>query len=76
VVWPGDLDLAADRLWEMALEQQGRHDALEFLRWSWRWRWRVEAGNDGLQGAFECRECGGDLARLDAELSFGGRHPG
>jgi hypothetical protein len=24
VVWPGDLDMGADRLWEIALEQQGR----------------------------------------------------
>jgi hypothetical protein len=37
VVWPGDLDMGADRLWEMALEQQGRQDAVEFLRWRWRY---------------------------------------
>jgi uncharacterized protein YbdZ (MbtH family) len=37
VVWPGDLDMGADRLWEMALEQQGRQDALEFFRWRWRY---------------------------------------
>jgi hypothetical protein len=33
VIWPGDLDMGADRLWEMALEQRGRKDAVEFLRW-------------------------------------------
>src|SRR5208282_1362817 len=36
VVWSGDLDMGADRLWEMALEQQGRLDAVEFMRWRWR----------------------------------------
>ena len=36
VAWPGELDVGADRLWELALEQSGRQDALEFLRWRWR----------------------------------------
>jgi len=36
VVWPGDLDMGADRLWEMALEQSGHHDIVEFIRWRWR----------------------------------------
>lgn len=36
VVWPGGIDMGADRLWEMTLEQNGRMDALEFLRWRWR----------------------------------------
>ena len=35
VVWPGDLDMGADRLWEIALEQSGHHDAVEFIRWRW-----------------------------------------
>ena len=29
VVWPGDIDMGADRLWEMALEQNGHADAAE-----------------------------------------------
>lgn len=36
VAWPGEIDMGADRLWEMTLEQNGRMDAVEFLRWRWR----------------------------------------
>lgn len=36
VVWPGDIDMGADRLWEMTLGQNGRMDAVEFIRWRWR----------------------------------------
>jgi hypothetical protein len=36
LVWPVDLDMGADRLWEMSLEQNGRGDAAEFIRWRWR----------------------------------------
>lgn len=36
VAWPGELDIGADRLWELSLEQSGRNDAAEFLRWRWR----------------------------------------
>lgn len=36
VVWPGELDVGADRLYEMALEQNGRADAAAFIRWRWR----------------------------------------
>jgi hypothetical protein len=36
LVWPGDLDVGADRLYEMALEQNGRADAVAFIRWRWR----------------------------------------
>lgn len=36
VVWPGELDIGADRLFELALEQNGRSDTVEFLRWRWR----------------------------------------
>ncbi len=37
IVWPvGELDLGADTLWERALEQNGRTDAVEFVRWRWR----------------------------------------
>jgi hypothetical protein len=35
VVWPGEIDMGADRLWEMTLEQNGRMDAVAFLRWRW-----------------------------------------
>jgi transcriptional regulator with XRE-family HTH domain len=28
--------MGTDRLWEMTLEQNGRLDALEFIRWRWR----------------------------------------
>lgn len=37
VVWPGEIDMGADRLWEMSLEQNGYLDALEFIRWRWRY---------------------------------------
>jgi hypothetical protein len=36
IAWPGDLDMGADRVWEMTLEQSGRADAVEFIRWRWR----------------------------------------
>ena len=36
VIWPGEIDMGADRLWEMTLEQNGHLDALEFIRWRWR----------------------------------------
>ena len=36
VVWPGDLDIGATRLLELGLEQGGRADAVEFIRWRWR----------------------------------------
>ncbi|MGH8255580.1 MAG: DUF2442 domain-containing protein [Steroidobacteraceae bacterium] len=36
LVWPGDLDVGADQLYEMALEQNGRRDAAAFIRWRWR----------------------------------------
>lgn len=36
VTWDGGLDMGADRLWEISLEQNGRADAAEFLRWRWR----------------------------------------
>ena len=35
-VWPEDLDIGADRLYEMALEQNGRAGAAAFIRWRWR----------------------------------------
>jgi Protein of unknown function (DUF2442) len=36
VVWPGDLDMGAMRLLEVGLEQNGRADAAEFIRWRWK----------------------------------------
>ena len=36
VAWPGDLDIGAIRLLELGLEQVGRADAVEFIRWRWR----------------------------------------
>jgi hypothetical protein len=36
VVWPGDIDIGAARLLELGLEQGGRGDAVEFIRWRWR----------------------------------------
>jgi hypothetical protein len=36
VVWPGEIDMGAARLLEMALEQAGRADAVEFIRWRWK----------------------------------------
>ena len=36
IAWPGDLDIGADTLWELALEQAGRSDVVEFIRWRWR----------------------------------------
>jgi hypothetical protein len=36
VTWPGGVDIGADRLFELALEQSGRSDAVEFIRWRWR----------------------------------------
>jgi hypothetical protein len=37
VVWPGEIDMGADRLWEMTLEQNGHLDAVEFIRWRGRY---------------------------------------
>ena len=36
VAWPDELDVGADRLLELALEQNGRADAVDFIRWRWR----------------------------------------
>jgi Protein of unknown function (DUF2442) len=36
VEWPGNLDIGADTLWELALRQNGRADAAEFIRWRWK----------------------------------------
>jgi hypothetical protein len=36
VVWPGDLDMGSVRVLEIGLEQAGRADAVEFMRWRWK----------------------------------------
>ncbi len=36
VLWPGDVDIGAAGLLELSLEQAGRADAVEFIRWRWR----------------------------------------
>ncbi len=36
IAWPGDLDIGADTLWELALRQSGQADAAEFIRWRWK----------------------------------------
>jgi hypothetical protein len=36
VAWSNEIDMSADRLLEMSLEQAGRSDAVEFIRWRWR----------------------------------------
>jgi hypothetical protein len=33
IVWPREIDMGADLLWEMTLEQSGRTDAVKFMRW-------------------------------------------
>jgi hypothetical protein len=47
-VWPGDLDIGAARLWELALEQNGHADAAEFIRWRWRHGLSLSAAADAL----------------------------
>jgi uncharacterized protein YbdZ (MbtH family) len=48
IAWPGDLDMGAGRLWEMALEQNGRPDAVEFIRWRWRHGLSLTAAAEAL----------------------------
>lgn len=49
IVWPtGELDMGADTLWQYALEQNGRRDAAEFIRWRWRHRLSLLRAADAL----------------------------
>jgi len=48
LVWPGDLDVGADRIYEIALEQNGRTDAASFIRWRWRNRLSLSAAAEAL----------------------------
>ena len=48
IAWPGELDLGADRLWELSLEQNDRSDAAQFLRWRWRHGLSLSAAAEAL----------------------------
>ncbi|HEV7985072.1 MAG TPA: hypothetical protein VGP20_02825 [Steroidobacteraceae bacterium] len=48
VVWPDERDMGADRLWEMALEQNGRADAAQFIRWRWKNNLSLTAAAEAL----------------------------
>jgi uncharacterized protein YbdZ (MbtH family) len=48
VVWPGEIDIGAARLWELALEQSGRADAVEFIRWRWKHGLSLSAAAEAL----------------------------
>lgn len=48
VTWPGDLDMGAARLLERALEQSGRTDAVEFIRWRWKHGLSLSAAAEAL----------------------------
>jgi hypothetical protein len=47
-MWPGDLDVGADRLYELALEQNGHADAAEFIRWRWKHGLSLQGAADEL----------------------------
>jgi hypothetical protein len=46
--WPGELDLGADNILEMAFEQNGRADAVEFIRWRWKHSLTLSAAAEAL----------------------------
>lgn len=48
VIWDDDAELSSDRLMEMALEQQGRVDAIEFRRWQERNRLSLSAAAEAI----------------------------
>jgi hypothetical protein len=48
VAWPGELDVGAGRLFELALEQNGRADAAEFIRWRWKHGLSLSAAAEAL----------------------------
>ena len=45
---PADIDMGADRLWEMALEQNGHADAAKFIRWRWKHGLSLTAAAEAL----------------------------
>lgn len=48
IAWPGELDMGADRLFELALEQSGRAGNAEFIRWRWRNALSLSAAAEAL----------------------------
>lgn len=48
IVWPGELDIGGDRLFELALEQSGRAANAEFIRWRWRNALSLSAAAEAL----------------------------
>ncbi|HEY1900450.1 MAG TPA: hypothetical protein VGG49_11710 [Steroidobacteraceae bacterium] len=48
VVWPNGIDLGADSIRELALEQNGRDDAVEFMRWRWRNQLSLSAAAEAI----------------------------
>jgi hypothetical protein len=48
IEWPGDIDIGADTLWELALEQNGRADAVTFIRWRWKHGLSLTAAAEAL----------------------------
>ncbi len=49
VTWPvEELDMGADTLWQYAVDQNGRTDAAEFIRWRWRNRLSLTAAAEAL----------------------------
>jgi hypothetical protein len=48
VVRPGDIDIGAARLWELGLEQSGRADAVDFIRWRWKHGLSLSAAAEAL----------------------------
>ncbi len=64
VVWPGDLDMGADRLWELALEQSGHHDTVAFIRWRRRHELSLTQAAEAL-----------GLSRRQVAYYASGKHP-
>lgn len=64
LVWPTEVDMGADRLWEMALEQTGHHDTVEFLRWRWRYGLSLTDAANAL-----------GLSRRQVAYYASGKHP-
>jgi hypothetical protein len=48
VAWPGEIDIGAARLLELGLEQSGRADVVEFIRWRWRNALSLSAAAEAL----------------------------
>lgn len=48
VAWPGELDIGADTLFELTLEQNGREDNVEFIRWRWKHGLSLTAAAEAL----------------------------